>query len=134
MLRQNFAESSEQTVEVVLSRLAGHVEPELVRRGRRLRADHDHGHGASRSTRERASGRRRSEQDDIGVRLLAFMIKHGIAVDAGNQVSFLPVDVAAHNLATLFNRRDLHDPQYWSAWEKIVTPDGPLKTALRART
>ena len=32
----------------------------------------------------------------------------------------------------LFNRRDLHDPQYWSAWEKIVTPDGPLKTALRA--
>jgi thioester reductase-like protein len=46
-------------------------------------------------------------KDDIGVRLLAFMIRHGVAVDAHNQVSFLPVDVAAHNLATLFARRDL---------------------------
>jgi thioester reductase-like protein len=41
-------------------------------------------------------------KDDIGVRLLAFMIKHGVAPDAKNQVSFLPADVAAHNIAVLF--------------------------------
>lgn len=46
-------------------------------------------------------------KDDIGIRLLAFMITHGVAVDASNQISFLPVDVAAHNIATLFNQRDL---------------------------
>ncbi len=46
-------------------------------------------------------------RDDIGVRLLAFMIKHGIAVDAKNQISFLPADVAAHNIVTLFRQRDL---------------------------
>ncbi len=43
-------------------------------------------------------------KDDIGVRLLAFMIKHGVAVDAGNQISFVPADVAAHNIATLFRQ------------------------------
>jgi thioester reductase-like protein len=46
-------------------------------------------------------------RDDIGIRLLAFMITHAVAVDAGNQISFLPVDVAAHNIATLFAQRDL---------------------------
>jgi len=40
-------------------------------------------------------------KDDIGVRLLVFMIKHGVAPDAKNQVSFLPADVAAHNIAVL---------------------------------
>ena len=45
--------------------------------------------------------------DDIGIRLLAFMITHAVAVDARNQISFLPVDVAAHNIATLFAQRDL---------------------------
>ena len=40
-------------------------------------------------------------KDDIGVRLLAFMIKHGVAPDARNQVSFLPADIAAHNIAVL---------------------------------
>ena len=40
-------------------------------------------------------------KDDIAVRLLAFMIRHGVAVDARNQVSFLPADVVADNLASL---------------------------------
>jgi thioester reductase-like protein len=51
-------------------------------------------------------------RDDIGARLLAFMIRHGVAVDAANQVSFLPVDVAAHNLATLFAVRDLRSTTF----------------------
>jgi thioester reductase-like protein len=46
-------------------------------------------------------------RDDIGIRLLTFMITHGVAVDALNQISFLPADVAAHNIATLFAQRDL---------------------------
>ncbi len=44
-------------------------------------------------------------RDDIAVRLLAFMIRHGVAVKAKNQISFLPVDVAAHNIAAIFKQR-----------------------------
>jgi thioester reductase-like protein len=39
--------------------------------------------------------------DDIIVRLLAFMITHRLSVDARNQISFLPVDVAADSMAAL---------------------------------
>ncbi len=49
-----------------------------------------------------ASGAGIASKDDIVIRLLTFMIKHGIAVEAGNQVSFLPADVAAHNIAAIF--------------------------------
>ena len=41
---------------------------------------------------------------DITVRLLAFMINHGIGVNARNQISFLPADIAAHNIAAIFGR------------------------------
>jgi thioester reductase-like protein len=40
-------------------------------------------------------------KDDIAVRLLAFMINHGVGVDAKNQVSFSPADIVADNIATL---------------------------------
>lgn len=43
-------------------------------------------------------------KDDIAVRLLAFMINHGIGVEARNQVSFLPVDITADNIATIFGQ------------------------------
>jgi thioester reductase-like protein len=36
---------------------------------------------------------------DVVVRLMAFMINHGVAPKALNQLSFMPVDVAAHNMA-----------------------------------
>ena len=38
---------------------------------------------------------------DITIRLLAFMIKHGLGVEARNQVSFTPADVAAQNLVAI---------------------------------
>ena len=38
---------------------------------------------------------------DITLRLLAFMIKHGIGVHTGNQVSLLPADVAANNIVAI---------------------------------
>jgi thioester reductase-like protein len=38
---------------------------------------------------------------DIAVRLLAFMIANGLAPEAENQLSFLPADVAAHNIAAI---------------------------------
>jgi thioester reductase-like protein len=41
-------------------------------------------------------------RDDIAVRLLAFMIKYGVAVRARNQISFLPADIAADNIAKIF--------------------------------
>ena len=40
---------------------------------------------------------------DITLRLLAFMIKYGIGVDALNQVSFMPADVTANNIVAISN-------------------------------
>jgi thioester reductase-like protein len=44
---------------------------------------------------------------DIAVRLLAFMINHGVAVDARNQLSFLPADIVADNIAAIFRQADV---------------------------
>ncbi len=38
---------------------------------------------------------------DITLRLFAFMLKHGIGVDAPNEISILPVDVAARNICAV---------------------------------
>jgi thioester reductase-like protein len=38
---------------------------------------------------------------DIAVRLVAFMVNHGIGVDALNQVSFVPADVVANNIVAI---------------------------------
>lgn len=43
---------------------------------------------------------------DIALRLLAFMIKHGVSVDTANQVSFMPVDVAAANIVNIARQAD----------------------------
>lgn len=40
---------------------------------------------------------------DIGLRLLAFMINHGIGVDTLNQVSFTPADITANNIVAISN-------------------------------
>ncbi len=38
---------------------------------------------------------------DIAVRLIAFMVNHGIGVDTLNQVSFVPADIVANNLVAI---------------------------------
>jgi thioester reductase-like protein len=38
---------------------------------------------------------------DISIRLLAFMVNHGIGVEALNQVSFMPADVCAANIVAI---------------------------------
>ena len=38
---------------------------------------------------------------DIVVRVLSYMIRHGLSCDAPNQISFLPVDVCANNIVAL---------------------------------
>jgi thioester reductase-like protein len=38
---------------------------------------------------------------DIAVRLVAFMVNHGIGVDALNQVSFVPADIVANNIVAI---------------------------------
>lgn len=43
---------------------------------------------------------------DISIRLLAFMINNGIGVDAQNQVSFSPADMAASNIVAISNLPD----------------------------
>jgi thioester reductase-like protein len=42
-------------------------------------------------------------RDDIAIRLLAFMVKYQVAVTAGNQVSFIPADVAADHIVSIFH-------------------------------
>ena len=41
------------------------------------------------------------DPDDVAARLLAFMIRHRIAVDAPNQLSLVPVDSLAQNLIAI---------------------------------
>jgi thioester reductase-like protein len=38
---------------------------------------------------------------DIAVRLMAFMVNHGIGVDTLNQVSFVPADIVANNIVAI---------------------------------
>lgn len=45
----------------------------------------------------------RGSHFDIAIRLLAFMMNHGLGTTAQNQVSFSPVDVAAHNMVAIAN-------------------------------
>jgi thioester reductase-like protein len=47
------------------------------------------------------------DRNDVAIRLLAFMINHGIAIDTTNQVSILPADVAADNIAAIVGDRDV---------------------------
>ncbi len=49
---------------------------------------------------------------DISIRLLAFMVNHGIGVVARNQVSLLPADVAAHNIVAISNSPHTADATY----------------------
>ena len=48
-----------------------------------------------------ASAQGHYTQRDIAARVLGYMIRNGVTVDAGNQLSFLPVDVCAHNIAAI---------------------------------
>ncbi|MCC6796892.1 MAG: thioester reductase domain-containing protein [Candidatus Hydrogenedentes bacterium] len=53
-----------------------------------------------------ASARGVGSREDIGVRLLAFMIKYGISVEALNQISFLPADIVSDHIARIFSLRE----------------------------
>src|SRR5438270_4626497 len=44
------------------------------------------------------------DRTDIVARLFSFMVRHGIAPTAGNQVSFLPVDVAMDTVAAIITQ------------------------------
>ena len=48
-------------------------------------------------------------RNDIAILLLAFMINHGVAVNALNQISFLPADIAADNIAAIFKQQQTAD-------------------------
>jgi thioester reductase-like protein len=45
-------------------------------------------------------------REDIFVRLLAFILTHGIAVTAKNQISLIPADIAADNIVALMKQKD----------------------------
>ncbi len=44
-------------------------------------------------------------RNDIAILLLSSMINRGVAVNAVNQISLLPADIAADNIAVIFNQR-----------------------------
>jgi thioester reductase-like protein len=49
---------------------------------------------------------------DIVVRLLSFMIKYGIAPNIDIQLSFMPVDIAARNIAAVMTSADAQGPVF----------------------
>src|SRR5450755_4280174 len=49
---------------------------------------------------------------DIVVRLLSFMIKYGIAPNTDVQLSFMPVDIAAHNIVAVMTSSDSQEPVF----------------------
>jgi thioester reductase-like protein len=49
---------------------------------------------------------------DIAVRLVAFMVNHGIGVDALNQVSFVPADITANNIVAISTTRGTENRTY----------------------
>lgn len=44
------------------------------------------------------------DDNDVALRMLAFMIRHGIAVDTPNQLSIVAADVIAHNIVAIARR------------------------------
>jgi len=50
-----------------------------------------------------ASSKGYGHSTDIVARLLSFMIKYGVAPNADIQLSFMPADIAAHNIAAVMN-------------------------------
>ena len=57
-----------------------------------------------------ASARGHFVRRDITARVLGYMIRHGLAVDLPNQISFLPVDICAQNIVVLSRDGDLTAP------------------------
>jgi thioester reductase-like protein len=49
---------------------------------------------------------------DIAIRLLSFMVNHGVGVDALNQVSFVPADIAANNIVAISNSPETINDTY----------------------
>jgi thioester reductase-like protein len=49
---------------------------------------------------------------DIAVRLVAFMVNHGIGVDTLNQVSFVPADIVANNIVAISTTRGTANKNY----------------------
>jgi thioester reductase-like protein len=49
---------------------------------------------------------------DLAVRLVAFMLKHGIGLNALNQVSFVPADIAANNIVAISTMPGTIDKTY----------------------
>jgi thioester reductase-like protein len=49
---------------------------------------------------------------DIAVRLIAFMVNHGIGVSALNQVSFVPADIVANNIVAISMTADTANQTY----------------------
>ncbi|MEM9590372.1 MAG: AMP-binding protein [Pseudomonadota bacterium] len=43
---------------------------------------------------------------DIALRLLSFIVKHGLGVTAGNQVSFMPADISADNMIAIARQEE----------------------------
>jgi thioester reductase-like protein len=58
---------------------------------------------------------------DISIRLLAFMVKHGIGTTALNQVSFTPADIAAGNIVAISRTPNTIGATYHVTRDEYVT-------------
>ena len=55
---------------------------------------------------------------DILVRLLSFMIKYGVAPNTDIELSFMPVDIAAHNIAAVMTSSESKETVFHVTVEK----------------
>lgn len=58
---------------------------------------------------------------DISIRLLAFMINHGLSTSARNQVSFTPADLAADNIVAISGLAESIDETYLVTRDEYAT-------------
>ena len=61
---------------------------------------------------------------DIAVRLVAFMVNHGIGVDTLNQVSFVPADIVANNIVAISTTPGTANQTYHVVAGRLFEHDG----------
>lgn len=64
---------------------------------------------------------------DIAVRLLTFMVQHGISATAGNQVSFCPADLTADNIVAVASQPDSIDSTFHVTRDKYESMQDVMK-------
>jgi thioester reductase-like protein len=78
-----------------------------------------------------ASSLGRYVRRDLTARILAYMIRHGVAIDSANQVSLLPVDVCANNIVAISRLDDPGADSFHLTADEYYTMETVCRTITR---